>query len=333
MTLLDADARAQAVADANRPGRITGLLRMMLRIRAFEETALARTRAGDIVGALHPYTGHEAIAAGVGEALRPDVEVVSYYRCHGHALAAGLDPTAMFAELFGRATGVNRGKGGSMHLAQRARRFLGGNSIVGANVAIAAGIAAAAQVRGTGPVVVFFGDGALGAGVVLETLRIAQRQALPMLFVCENNGYQDRTASPIVSDLAPGQVAAGLGVTSVDVDGNDARAVADQARDLLGAVRDGSGPRFLEARTYLRDFHCQYGPGTPDEYRPAEEVAAWRARDPIDRAARELPAGEVADLRAGAYEEMGRAARCAAAEPLPAPEDAGRDVTVARWRP
>ncbi|HEU5471037.1 MAG TPA: thiamine pyrophosphate-dependent dehydrogenase E1 component subunit alpha [Actinophytocola sp.] len=313
------------------------LLTTMLRIRAFEETALDLTRRGEIPGAVHPYTGHEAIAAGVGGRLGPRDEVVSYYRCHGHALACGLEPAAMFAELLGRASGVNRGKGGSMHLAQRSRRFLGGNSIVGAGVGIAAGMAAAARIRGSrAAVVAFVGDGAMGAGVVLETLRIAARQALPLLLVCENNGWQDRTASPLVSGQPPAAVATGLGVPARTVDGNDVGAVADLAGELLAEVRAGRGARFLEASTYLRDFHCQFGPVPPEPYRPAEEVRRWRDRDPVSTAERALLArrvdqSTVDELRAGAYREMAEAAEWALAEPAPGPEEIGTDLMVSRW--
>ncbi|HET9141706.1 thiamine pyrophosphate-dependent dehydrogenase E1 component subunit alpha [Actinophytocola sp.] len=322
--------RVAAAADLSR-------YRMMLRIRAFEETALHLTRCGEIVGAVHPYTGHEAIATGVGELIGPADQVVSYYRCHGHALACGLEPTAMFAELLGRASGVNKGKGGSMHLADRSHGFLGGNSIVGANVGIAAGLAAAVRIRGlTAAVVVFLGDGAMGAGVVLETLRIAARQELPLLFVCENNSYQDRTPSHLVSELAPAAVATGLGVRSASVDGNDAGEVAEVAGAMLGAVRNGLGARFLEASTYLRDFHCQLGPVPPDPYRPDDEVRRWRTRDPVTRAERKLiahglPRSDLDALRRQAYLEMTDAAADALEAPVPRPEAAEHDLTIARW--
>ncbi|GAB2596720.1 hypothetical protein GCM10027168_31860 [Streptomyces capparidis] len=317
--------------------RRTRLLRTMLRIRAFEDAALDLARRGLVPGAVHPSTGHEAVAAGALERLGPADSVVSYYRCHGHALAVGVPPQPMFAELLGRASGVNRGKGGSMHLALRSRAFLGGNSIVGAGVPAAAGLAAAARIRGhDGVAIVFLGDGAMGAGVVLETLRIASRQALPLLLVCENNGWQDRTASPRVTDLAPARVSQGLGVPARTVDGNDPAEVADAAGALLGETRSGAGPRFLEAVTYLRDFHCQFGPVPPDEYRPADEVERWRERDPVARAERELaalgvPEEDLARERARAEREMADAAEAALAEPFPSAEEAAQDLTVAPW--
>ncbi|MBN6040998.1 thiamine pyrophosphate-dependent dehydrogenase E1 component subunit alpha [Amycolatopsis sp. 195334CR] len=319
MTLADA---ATAVQRRDLP-----LYETMLRIRAFEETALELQRRGEVPGALHPATGHEAIAAGVCAHLGPADHVVSYYRCHGHALAVGVDPAAMFAELLGRATGLNKGKGGSMHLADRSHRFLGGNSIVGANVGIAAGMAAALRIRQEpGAVVVFFGDGAVGAGVVLETLRIAAHQRLPLLFVCENNGYQDRTRSELVSGIAPGAVAAGLGVPSTSVDGNDARAVADAAGALLPIVREERTARFLDAATYLRDFHCQFGPEPPGEYRPVDEVRRWRARDPLSRADFDLT-----EPRRRAVDEMRLAAAHALAQPEPSVNTVDDDLTAARW--
>jgi len=331
MTLVDTEAHrsgSEAVAHG------LSLLTMMVRIRAFEETALDLTRRGEVVGAVHPCTGHEAIAAGVCDRLGPRDEVVSYYRCHGHALASGLEPAAMFAELLGRASGVNKGKGGSMHLAQRSRRFLGGNSIVGAGIGIAAGMAAAARIRGVRmAVVAFMGDGAMGAGVVLETLRIAAKQALPLLLVCENNGWQDRTASHLVTDQTPAAVATGLGVPSTVVDGNDAGEVAGIAGALLDQVRAGLGARFLEASTYLRDFHCQFGLLTPGPYRPEDEVRQWQARDPIAAAGRALRVAQstLDELRREAREEMAVAAAHALAEPVPAPAQARHDLTVSRW--
>jgi TPP-dependent pyruvate/acetoin dehydrogenase alpha subunit len=320
-----------------RTGHGLALLEMMCRIRAFEEVALDLARQGHVVGAVHPYTGHEAIASGVGDRLGPEDHVVSYYRCHGHALAAGLPPTAMFAELLGRASGVNRGKGGSMHLADRSRRFLGGNSIVGAGVGIAAGMAAAQRIRGgPGVVVVFFGDGAMGAGVVLETVRIAARQRLPLLFVCENNGYQDRTRSSLVSDRSPSDVANGLGVPAVVAEGNDVEEVTTAAGGLLDEVRGAGGARFLEALTYLRDFHCQLGAAPPDQYRPADEVRWWSAHDPITQAGRTLVLRGVAEetllaLRERVHQEMVDAADWALREPVPTPDEAMRDLTTSGW--
>jgi TPP-dependent pyruvate/acetoin dehydrogenase alpha subunit len=317
--------------------RRLALLETMCRIRAFEEVALDLARRGDVVGAVHPYTGHEAVAAGVGDQLGPDDHVVSYYRCHGHALAAGLAPTAMFAELLGRASGVNKGKGGSMHLADRSRRFLGGNSIVGAGVGIAAGMAAALQIRrAPGAVVVFLGDGAMGAGVVLETLRISARQRLPLLFVCENNGYQDRTRSSLVSDRAPAEVATGLGVPAVVTEGNDVEEVATAAAGLLDEVRGAGGARFLEALTYLRDFHCQLGSATPDPYRPEDEVRWWLAHDPIVLAGQTLGTPGITEeslpaLRERAHREMVDAAATALREPLPTPDEALHDLTTGGW--
>jgi len=332
------------VVDAKVGGRLPGpvdrdleLLALMLTIRAFELRALALTSNGAIVGALHPYTGHEAVAAGVGRHFGPSDQVISYYRCHGHALAAGLEPFEMFAELLGRAAGVNKGKGGSMHLAKRSRNFFGGNSIVGSNVAIAAGIAAALDIRGEqAAAIVFLGDGAMGAGAVLETLRIASHQRLPLLLVCENNGYQDQTASHLVSSVAPAAVASGLGVPSTTVDGNDAIAVADTVGPLLAQVRRGGGPRFVEARTYLRHFHCQFGIEPPPECRPADEVARWTAADPIDRMERALldrgvPAERLHRLRERMARAVDEAAEAALAAPEPDPADAGTGLTVNGW--
>lgn len=263
--------------------------RAMLRIRAFEEKVLGCADRGLVAGFIHPSTGQEAVGVGVLAARRAPDWVVSFYRCHGHALAAGMPAVGAAREILGREGGVCGGKGGSMHLADRSVRFLGASSIVGSQLSIAAGAALAERSAGNGTcVIVFCGDGAFGSGVAYETLTIAATLGLPLLLVCEDNGWQDRTPSALVRHLAPAQVVTGLGIGCAQVDGNDVVAVHEAAEELLDRCRSRSAPQVLVAATYLRHFHAQSGADRPAEYRPAVETAFWSARDPLEIAARRL---------------------------------------------
>lgn len=308
--------------------------RTMCLIRIFEEEVLGMTAAGLVPGFVHPCTGHEAVAAGVLAGRLPEEWVVSYYRCHGHALACGSDPLAVLREILTRQGGLCGGKGGSMHLADRANRFLGASSIVAAQLPISAGVALNEQRAGGGrAVLVFCGDGALGAGVAYETLTIARHLGLPLLAVCEDNGWQDHTPSHEVASLSPAELAAGLGVGHREVDGNDVTEVARAAAELLADCRAGAGPRVLVARTYLRHFHAQSGPDVPAEYRPADEVDRWRRRDPLEVAATALAASgfDPAPVRAAVAEEVAAVAAIALATPEPEPASATTAVAVAGW--
>lgn len=266
--------------------------RVMALIRAFELECLSLLRSGAIYGVVHPYIGHEAIAATVCRSVQEGDKVISYYRCHGHALAMGVDPAALMAEMFGRVDGSCRGNGGSMHIADAERGFLGGNSIVGAGVPMAAGAAIACQRGGAGnAAVVFFGDGAMGAGCVLETLGIAAAQHLPLVLVCENNLYQDQTRSEAVFPKEHvARVPAAFGIPTESIDGNAVGGLANAVERAFNHARHGGGPYFIEACTYLGKFHSQYGRVEPREYRPASEVAAWLSRDPLRLAAVKLEA-------------------------------------------
>ncbi|MEU4745962.1 thiamine pyrophosphate-dependent dehydrogenase E1 component subunit alpha [Actinosynnema sp. NPDC023658] len=308
--------------------------RTMFLTRVFEEEILAMTAVGLVPGYVHPCTGHEAVAAGVLAGRMPEEWVVSYYRCHGHALACGSDPLAVMREVLTRRGGLCGGKGGSMHLADRANRFLGASSIVAAQLPIAAGVALNEQRAGDGrAVVVFCGDGALGAGVAYETLTTARHLGLPLLVVCEDNGWQDHTPSHEVSSLPPAGLVAGLGIGHREVDGNDVTATARAAAELLADCRAGAGPRVLVAHTYLRHFHAQSGADAPAEYRPAAEVDHWRRRDPLDVAANELIALGVdpEPVRAEVAEEVSRVVAAALATPEPEPSSATTSVAVAGW--
>jgi TPP-dependent pyruvate/acetoin dehydrogenase alpha subunit len=304
--------------------RLLAIYRVMTLIRAFELECLMLLRRGEILGVVHPYVGHEAIAASVCPLLRPSDKVVSYYRCHGHALALGVDPGALMAEMFGRATGCCGGQGGSMHIVDTGLGFLGGNSIVGAGVPIAAGVSLACQLADQGDITtVFLGDGAMGAGCVLETLNIAAVQHLPLVFVCENNLYQDQTRSDhVFPDTNLIRLPSAFGIPAETVDGNVPSGLVAAAERALAHSREGRGPFFIEARTYLGKFHSQYGQSEPREYRPPDEVARWRERDPLRMTAQQLEAGgaspaELGEIVKTALEAVEEAVRFARASPEP----------------
>jgi TPP-dependent pyruvate/acetoin dehydrogenase alpha subunit len=308
--------------------------RMMLLIRLFEEKVLDLASEGLVPGFVHPCTGQEAVAAGVLGARDPREWVVTYYRGHGHALACGCDPVAVLREILTTRNGLCGGKGGSMHLADRSARLLGATSVVASQLPLAAGAAMnELRSRSGRAVVVFCGDGAMGAGVAYETLTIACKLGLPILVVCEDNSWQDHTPSVDVRALSPAQLCAGLGVPCEEVNGNDVVSVAAATTELLSACRSTPGPRVLVANTYLRDFHAQSGPERPPEYRPAAEVEHWRARDPIARAADRL-AGLGIDpgpARAAVAAELARAVSLALADQPAHQADAAGEVTVAAW--
>jgi pyruvate dehydrogenase E1 component alpha subunit len=256
------------------------LVREMLRIRRFEERCVELYSAARIRGFLHLYIGEEAVAAGVMPALGPDDAVVATYREHGHALARGVPATSIMAEMFGKVTGCSRGRGGSMHLFDVARRFYGGNAIVGGALPVAVGLALADRLAGRRQVTAcFFGEGAMAEGEFHESLNLAALWELPVLFCCENNLYAMGTAlerSESQTDLTA--KAGAYAVTARSVDGMDVLAVAEAARDAVAMVRAGRGPVFLELQTYRFRAHSMYD---PELYRDKAEVERWKTRDPI----------------------------------------------------
>lgn len=256
------------------------LLKELVRVRRFEERCVELYSAAKIRGFLHLYIGEEAVAVGVMQALAPEDGIVATYREHGHALARGVSPAAVMAEMFGKVEGCSRGRGGSMHLFDAAARFYGGNAIVGGGLPLAAGLALAERMQGRRTVTAcFFGEGAVAEGEFHETMNLAALWRLPVLFCCENNLYAMGTAlerSEAVTDLA--YRAAAYGMAAWPVDGMDVVAVEDAARRAALEVRAGGGPAFLELRTYRFRAHSMYD---PERYRAKEEVAAWRHRDPI----------------------------------------------------
>ncbi|MGZ6929189.1 MAG: pyruvate dehydrogenase (acetyl-transferring) E1 component subunit alpha [Acidimicrobiia bacterium] len=257
-----------------------GLLHTMQRIRRFEERCVELYSASRIRGFVHLYNGEEAVAAGVIPLLDEDDAVVATYREHGHALARGLPSSAIMAEMFGKVDGCSRGRGGSMHLFDVTRRFYGGNAIVGGAIPVAVGLALADRMTDRRRVTAcFFGEGAVAEGEFHESMNLAALWHLPVLFCCENNLYAmgtslDRSESEV--DLT--RKAASYEVPARAVDGMDVLAVRDAARETIGAVRGGGGPRFLELRTYRFRAHSMYD---PELYRDKAEVEQWKLRDPI----------------------------------------------------
>ncbi|GAA3248173.1 pyruvate dehydrogenase (acetyl-transferring) E1 component subunit alpha [Nonomuraea helvata] len=307
------------------------LLRQMLRIRRFEERCVELYSSEKIRGFMHLYIGEEAVAAGVCQALNSDDAVVSTYREHGHALARGVPATAIMAEMYGKAAGCSRGRGGSMHLFDAPRGFYGGSAIVGGGLPLAVGLALADRFQGRNRVTVcFFGDGAMAEGEFHECLNLAALWKLPVLFACENNLYAMGTAlarSHAQTELA--LRAAGYGVVAWPVDGMDAPAVAEAADRAAESIRAGAGPHFLELRTYRFRAHSMYD---PERYRDKTEVEQWKKRDPIDAliarmtTAQELSSDDLALLEKEIAEEIDQAVAFAEQAPVEPLEDLGKFV-------
>lgn len=255
----------------------------MVLIRAFEERIFALRQSGVLQGSAHLYVGQEAVAAGVcGRLERPDY-VASTHRGHGHAIAKGVDVSRMMAELFGRSSGTNKGKGGSMHIADTSVGMLGATGVVGAGTPIALGAALSAKRRGTRQVsVAFFGDGAMGQGLIYECLNMSAIWQLPMIFVLENNGYAEST--PVEYSLGSKDLARRaepFGVSTATVDGQDVFAVYEEAGRAVERARQGGGPTFIECKTYR--YYGHFLGDDPLRYRSAEEEAFYRSRDCIER--------------------------------------------------
>jgi TPP-dependent pyruvate/acetoin dehydrogenase alpha subunit len=295
---------------------IAELYGVMCRIRAFEERVRRRFREGDIHGFVHVSIGQEAVAVGACAALRPDDWITTTHRGHGHCIAKGADPTAMFAELFGRADGICRGKGGSMHIADPRLGILGANGIVGAGIPLAVGAALTSRVRASSAVAVaFFGEGAIHAGAFHEGVTLAVALSLPVVLVCEDNGYAEFTPSGRWGGPAPAERATSYGMAAQRVDGNDVLAVRTVVGRSVAAARDGGGPQLVEARTARLQGHYE---GDAESYRPEGELRALQRRDPLARARRALGDAAVADeLRDRAEQEMDAAVEAALAAPYP----------------
>ena len=300
------------------PDTAERLYRTMAAIRGFETSSERLLKRGELTGNVHLSIGQEAVAAGVCDVLRRDDHITTTHRGHGHCIAKGGDPERMFAELLGRATGYCGGKAGSMHIADPATGNLGATAIVGGGIAIAAGAALSAQVRGTdGVAVAFFGEGAVAEGSFHEALNLAAVWDLPLVLVCENNGYAELTPVAVHLRAPVHALATPHGIPGVQVDGNDVLAVRAAADTAVARARAGDGPSLLECTTYRWSGHYV---GDPERYRSQEEVASWRERDPLPRLAAVLGEALAAKIDAEVDAELQAAAERALAAPVTAPE-------------
>ena len=258
------------------------LYKKMYLIRLFEESCGENYSKGFIRGFLHLYIGQEAVAVGSIDSLQEKDYIVTHYRDHGHAIARGLSTSGLMAELFGKETGVSKGKGGSMHLFDAEKNFMGGHAIVGAQMPLSAGFALASQYRKEDSVtVVYFGDGATNQGTFHETMNLASVWKLPMVFFLENNFYgmgtsveRIRTNGKSFSNLAEG-----YGIPSTVVDGMDVLAVKETTKEVVDKVRDGNGPALIEATTFRFQGHSM---ADPAKYRESSEVDEWKKKDPVE---------------------------------------------------
>lgn len=313
---------------ATETGALLEMYRRMRLIRQFEDQASRLYRAGEIPGFLHLSTGQEATAVGACWPLDDRDVVTSTHRGHGHCIAKGLDVTGMFAELLGKESGTNRGRGGSMHIADPRRGIFGANGIVAAGLPIAAGAATAAQLRGRGGVVLaFFGDGAVAQGMFHEAVNLAAVWRLPVIFCCENNHYAEFSPASAQHRATLADRARGYGVDFAQVDGNDVVAVAETVTGLVDKLRAGAGPVLVEAETYRWHGHYE---GDPERYREPAELAAWQAHDPLVLLASRLDAGRVAEIDHEVDAEIEKAVAEARAAVDPAPETLHHYVSVPR---
>jgi pyruvate dehydrogenase E1 component alpha subunit len=276
----------------------------MIRIRKFEERVKALGAAGELGGS-HLYLGEEAVAAGVCAALRADDYITSTHRCHGHVIAKGGDLGRSMAELFGRETGYCKGKGGEMHIADMELGIISANGIIAAGLPIANGAGLAVKLRGSDQVsVAFFGDGAASAGAFHESLNLATIWNLPVVFVCENNGWVELTRSAEVTARdGVAQHGEAYGIPGTRVDGNDVFAVHAAAAGAVARARAGEGPSLIEARTYRTCDHSEGLEAVVGGVRTEQELEEWRARDPIPRLAEQLAQAGVSEADLAALEE------------------------------
>jgi pyruvate dehydrogenase E1 component alpha subunit len=311
--------------------QLIDFLRQMMLIRRFEEKAAEMYARQKIAGFLHLYIGEEAIAAGAIGALNEDDPIVTHYREHGHALARGLEPGRVMAELFGKDTGVSRGKGGSMHLFDASRAFLGGYAIVAGHMPLACGLALANKRFGNGKVVLcIFGDGAVNEGEFHESLNMAAVWKLPVIFLCENNFYGMGTDIRHVSAVIEVyKRAEAYAIPGRQVDGMSVLDMYEATREAAARARSGQGPVLLEAITYRFRGHSM---ADPEFYRKKEDVSPWRELDPIASFRKRLEAdgmlseGEFKSLESAIEDVVNEAARFADESPPPPPEALYQDI-------
>ena len=306
----------------------------MSTIRNFEERGIPETGQRAMSASVHSSAGQEAVPTGICAHLTDDDYIGSTHRGHGHCIAKGVDPKTMMAELFGRSTGNNKGKGGSMHIADMSKGMLGTNGVVAASVPLAVGAGLTSKLKNLGRVAVaFFGDGGANQGVLHESMNLASVWKLPVIFCCENNGYAEST--PVEYALSTANVsdrAAGYDMPGINVDGMDVFAVYDAAGQAVARARAGEGPSLLECRTYRFYGHTVFD--NPLSYRTKEEEDHWRARDPL-KLFREavLPLGEITQeeldqIDQEAAQLMEDAIKFADESPLPDPLEIYDDVYV-----
>jgi len=313
--------------------RLLSMYRKMAAIRAFEDQVNQLYTRALMPGLAHLYSGEEAVAVGICEALTREDYVTSTHRGHGHCLAKGAAPDRMFAELLGKEAGYCRGKGGSMHIADPTTGNLGANAIVGGSLGIATGAAFSAKYLGNGRVAVsFFGEGALGQGLLYEVMNLAQLWKLPVIYVCENNMYNEYTH---FSETTAGDVLAramAFGIPAESVDGQDVLAVYAVAKRLTDRARGGEGPAFLMCNTYRYTGH-HVGDISREYYRTKQEEQSWKAeRDPIKNFAAKLTSQKVADaaalerLQTEVAAEMEAAVKFAVDAPYPGVQEVEQHV-------
>ena len=311
--------------------KLIDMYRTMVRIRTFEERVFKEFTAGNIPGFVHLYSGEEAVATGACANLRPDDYITSTHRGHGHLIAKGGKTDKMMAELYGKKTGYNKGKGGSMHIADPDLGILGANGIVGAGIPIATGAALSAKLRGTDQVTIcFFGDGATNTSRFHEGVNLAACLNLPIVYIIENNQYAETTSvaySCKLDNLA--DRACAYGIPGMTVDGNDVLVVYEAVGEAVTRARKGEGPTLVECKTYRWHGHFV---GDPCDYQPKEEIEAWRKKDPIPRFRKKLvEAGTFIEEDANKIdqeinEEIEKAVKFAEESPLPDPEEVLTDV-------
>jgi len=307
--------------------KLVQMYRGMLRIRHFEDRVKDLFAAGEMPGFVHLYLGEEAVAVGACTALKDDDYITSTHRGHGHILAKGGEMKYMMAELYGKATGYNKGKGGSMHIACPELGILGANGIVSGGIPIATGAALSAKYRKSGQVVVcFFGDGAASEGTFHESVNIASAFDLPVVYICENNLYGVGTRQSDVRNIVDiADRGAAYGIPGLVVDGNNVIAVYEAVSEAAKRARNGEGPSLLECKTYRWRTHFE---GEPDTYRPPEEVKAWLKREPIAPYRKELIEQGVIDktkaeqIEKEVQKDLEEAVEFARTSPLPDPETA-----------
>ena len=308
------------------------LYRKMYLIRLFEESCGENYSKGFIRGFLHLYIGQEAVAVGSIDSLEEKDFIVTHYRDHGHAIARGLSTNGLMAELFGKETGVSKGKGGSMHLFDSEKNFMGGHAIVGAQMPLAAGFALASQYRKEDSItMVYFGDGATNQGTFHETMNLASVWKLPIVFFLENNFYGMGTSVERIRSNGKSfsNMAEGYGIPSTLVDGMDVIAVKETTKEVVDKVRSGNGPALIEATTFRFQGHSM---ADPAKYRESSEVDEWRKKDPVESFPEYIISSNIAskeeieDVKKSVEDEMNAAVKFATESNEPDLESLSKDV-------